>query len=537
MTVSGDSAVFRQPLHNLAERIKALTGIRRIGLAVLLGAAAAAALPPIYAVPLLVPAFVGLVWLIDGSHGWRRAAAAGWWFGLGHFIAGTYWISISLLVDAARFAWMLPFAVLGTAGYLALFPALAAVLQYLSRTRGIGRILIFAAVWTGTEWLRGTVLTGFAWNLQGTVWVFSDAMIQFASVTGVLGLSLVTVLVAALPAVLADRQVMDGLVARRRRQAALAAAAAGLAGIWLFGAVRLADADVVPVANVKLRIVQPNIAQENKWRRDLLEDNFVRHLRLSTAEGFDDVTHVIWPEASSPFPLSRHPDRRLAVGAAVPPGGVLITGAPRTTPPGEKPFRVWNSLYAIDGHGTAVAVYDKHHLVPFGEYMPLRQVLKPLGIDKITAGAVDFSAGPGLRTMQYPGLPPASPLICYEAIFPGAVIAAGARPGWLLNVTNDAWFGRSSGPFQHFASARLRAVEEGLPLVRAANTGISAVVDPYGRVAAELGLGEQGVIDAPLPSALAALTPFARFGNWLVGILILLAAAIGWGIGRPIGHD
>lgn len=532
MTVSGDSVSYRQPLHILAERVKALSGIRRIGLALLLGAAAAAALPPVYAVPLLVPAFVGLVWLIDGSRTWRRAAAIGWWFGLGHFIAGTYWISISLLVDAARFAWMVPFAVIGISGYLALFPALAALLQHLSRTHGLGRILVFAAAWTVSEWLRGVVLTGFAWNLLGTVWVFSDAMIQLASVAGVLGLSLVTVLVAALPAALADRPARDDPASRTRRRAALATAAAGLLGIWLFGSVRLAGVEVEPVANVKLRIVQPNIAQEHKWRRDLLDDNFIRHLRLSIAERSAEVTHVIWPEAASPFPLSRYADRRLAIGAAVPPGGVLITGAPRTTPPGEKPFRIWNSLYAIDGHGTAVTVYDKHHLVPFGEFMPLRQALTPLGIDKITPGAVDFSPGPGLRTLQYPGLPPASPLICYEAIFPGEVVAAGARPGWLLNVTNDAWFGRSSGPYQHFASARLRAVEEGLPLVRAANTGISAVVDPYGRVVVELGLGEEGVIDAPLPSALAALTPFARLGNWTAGLLIVLVAAVGWGAGR-----
>ena len=179
-----------------------------------------------------------------------------------------------------------------------------------------------------------------------------------------------------------------------------------------------------------------------------------------------------------------------------------------------------------------VATYDKHHLVPFGEYIPLRWILVPLGLEKLTYGAIDFSRGPGAQTLSVDGLPPFSPLICYEVIFPGAVVGKGLRPAWLLNVTNDAWFGTSTGPYQHFASARFRSVEEGLPLVRAANTGISAVIDPYGRIIAELGLGREGVIDSTLPKPLPGLTPFARFGNAIPLLLAALAGALGIAIGR-----
>lgn len=519
--------------------IASLRRTRRCGLAVLLGAVAATALPPLYALPLLLPAFTGLVWLVDTARNWRAAAAIGWWFGLGHFVAGVYWISASMLVDAARFGWMVPFAVFGLSAYLALFPALATTLLHLSRARGLGRIFVFGAVWTGAEWLRGTVLTGFAWNLLGTSWVFSDEMLQLASVVGALGLSLVTVTAAALPAAFADvipGQRADGgnrpAPGRRPAIAAIAAVVALGAAVWLYGSVRLAGADVGRVDGVYLRIVQPNIAQARKWRPELMPDNFRRHLKLSKGPGAEKVTHVIWPEAAAPYTLSTRPKARAAIASVAPAGGLVITGAPRVTPLGEQPYRIWNSLYAIDRAAAMVAIYDKNHLVPFGEYVPLRRQLEPFGINKITPGGTDFSAGPGLRTLDLPGLPPVSPLICYEVIFPGRVVAAGPRPSWLLNLTNDAWFGRTSGPYQHFASARMRAVEEGLPLVRAANTGISGVVDAYGRVVARLGLGDEGVVDSVLPRPAPERTIFARFGNGTVAVLGLFAGLAGWGAGR-----
>lgn len=511
----------------MRDRTAGLTGRRRWLAAFVLGGLAAAALPPVYAVPLLIPAFTGLLWLIDGTSGVRAAAAAGWWFGLGLFVFGIYWIGFSMLVDAAKFAWMIPFAVFGISAVEAAFPALAALVMRFWPGLGPGRVIAFAAAWTAAEWLRGVALSGFPWNLTGTAWTFSDSMMQIASVVGTYGLGLLTVAAAAMPAVLGDPPEPGHAANARVRWGAAAAAAAGLAAVWAFGAARLADAGSAMQPGVRLRIVQPDIAQKDKWRSDMRQANLNRLIRLSDRPGRDTITDVIWPEAAAPYPLSIRPGARLQAAEAAPPGGLLFTGAPRVALRAGGGVKIWNSLYVLDGSGDTLAVYDKHHLVPFGEYVPLRETLRPLGIDKLTPGGLDFSAGPGPRTLLLPGLPPVSPLICYEVIFPGGVVAPGApRPAWLLNITNDAWFGRSSGPHQHFEAARLRAVEEGLPLVRSANTGISAVIDPYGRVLHRLGLEREGIIDSALPKPLPALTPFARLGNGMTLAVILVAFAV-----------
>ncbi|MCH9051200.1 MAG: apolipoprotein N-acyltransferase [Proteobacteria bacterium] len=515
----------------LARRTAALAGWPRRLVAVGLGVLATAALPPLFAVPLLVVAFTGLVWLIDGAGAARspaRAAfAAGWWFGFGHFFTGLYWITNSLLVDADRFGWLVPFAVSGLSAGLAIFPGLAAAAVRLSGARGAGRVLALAVAWTAVEWLRGHILSGFPWNLLATAWVFSDAVSQTVAVIGAYGLSLLTVALAAAPATLGDRLGGGADAGRGRRWAAVVVMTVLFGGLWAAGEVRLAAApaegsDGSMVPGVRLRLVQANIDQRLKWSPGERAANFGKYLSMTKGPGFDEVTHVIWPETAVPYIVARDAEARAAIAAVVPPKGLLISGAIRATAAGVKPFEVWNSAHAIDQSARIVGTYDKFHLVPFGEYMPLRGVLP---LQKITPGAVDFSAGPGPRTLALPGLPPVSLLICYEVIFPGNVLDRGNRPRWLLNLTNDAWFGESTGPYQHFAAARLRAVEEGLALVRSANTGISAVIDPYGRVIARLDLGVEGVLDSPLPLPLEGLTPYARFGDWI--FLGLLAIAVG----------
>jgi apolipoprotein N-acyltransferase len=290
------------------------------------------------------------------------------------------------------------------------------------------------------------------------------------------------------------------------------------------GAWRLAHAphDVVP--NVTLRLVQPSIPETLKNDPQALAQNFQRLLTLSASPGADKITDIIWPEAAAPPLLERFADERQAIAAVIPKGGLLLTGAERAEPlQGWPPLHVWNSLVVLNDAGDIIATYDKAHLVPFGEYMPLRSILP---IDKIVPSIGDFSTGPGPRTLDLRGVPPVSPLICYEAIFPGAVIDAAARPQWLLNVTNDAWYGFTSGPFQHLAIARVRAVEEGLPLIRAANNGISAVVDPYGRLVKRLALDSVGVLDSTLPRALSpTLYEHVRDMAFLVLALSFLAIA------------
>jgi apolipoprotein N-acyltransferase len=313
------------------------------------------------------------------------------------------------------------------------------------------------------------------------------------------------------------------------RWCAVASAAALLGSVWIAGAVRLhlapsPHAEETRVPGVKLRLVQANIAQELKWRRDQAEAILDKYLQLSTSAGFETITAIIWPETAIPFSLQDELPYRTAIAKVAPERGLVVTGYDRVTPPRQQPLRVWNSLASIDRAGHITHVYDKHHLVPFGEFVPFRALLS---IPKITDGDIDFTAGDGLRTVSLPGLPPVSPLICFEAIFPDQVVARVDRPHWLLNLTNDAWFGASSGPYQHFQMARMRAVEQGLPLVRVAVTGISAVIDPYGRIIKQLALGQEGVADAALPRALPQRTPYARLGDGVPFGLLLLASSVG----------
>ena len=502
----------------IARRVAGVTGWRRYGLAWLLGAIAALALAPIHAVPVLLVSFTGLVWQLGGVPSARSGFAVGWWFGAGYFVAGLYWIMFALLTDPEKFAWMIPFAIGGLSALLAMFIGLAALSTRLVPSGGAAAVFLLAAGWAAMEWARGTVLTGFPWNTIGNVWAFSPTMMQFASVTGVYGLGLVTVAIAAAPSVL-------GAAAGRGRIPVLIAGLA-LAVLWAGGATRLADVPESYDSTVKLRLVQANIAQDHKWRSDLRARQFENYLRLSQQPFPDNSppTHVIWPETAAPFFLADEPRARRAMARVVSPGGALITGTLRSESQPGRPRKIWNSLQAIDNGGIVLGSSDKFHLVPFGEYVPFRSILK---FSKITQGMTDFSTGQGPGTMRINGLPPFSPLICYEVIFPGAVVDRADRPGWILNVTNDAWFGTSSGPHQHFASARMRAVEEGLPLVRAANTGISGVVDGYGRLVARLGLGVEGVVDAPLPPSLPP-TIYSRWGNAVAALLILAALVVGW---------
>ena len=479
--------------------------------ALILGALAALTLPPVHLYPLLL-AFAGLLDLLRRAERPRQALVIGWCFGFTHFLLGLYWIGIAFFTDAERFGLFAVPAVLLLCAYLACYPALAAWLTVLYRWRTpIASALVLALAWTGMEVLRGALFGGFPWNLIGYAFTPSTAISQLAALTGIHGLSLLAVVLGALPAAWLDRS-------ERAGWEPLAAGVVVLVAIWAGGALRLADAAPEPGGAVQLRLVQANIEQHLKWQPEARAQAFRQHLTLSTADP-GGATHVIWPESAAPFPLEQDALARRMVGEVVPPGGLLLTGGERFDLSSEPP-RVWNSLFVIDGAGAIRARYDKRDLVPFGEFLPLRDLLGRLGLQKLTHGSIDFQPGPGRQTIVVPGLPPLSPLICYEAIFPGSVVDPGARPDWLLNITNDAWFGRSSGPYQHLAMARMRAIEEGLPLVRSANTGISAVVDPWGRIQAELGLGETGVIDAPLPPPLAAATPFAR-----AGLLIVLAPA------------
>jgi apolipoprotein N-acyltransferase len=513
------------PLCRLALDVAALSGWSRYGLAFLLGAAAAAALPPVDVTPALLVAFPGLLWLDEGSAGYGASFRLGWTFGFGFFLAGLYWIAAAMFVDIGRFWWLVPFAAAGLPAAFAIYAGLVLLATKLATRRwrlpAAARVVAFAIAWTAAEWARGHLFTGLPWNLIGYAWSGgfpgAGAMLQSTAVVGIYGLSFLTVLAFSLPALL------GGL-----RQGALAQGPGWAPAVWAVllialpaagGGWRLAVTPTTPT-ETRLRLVQPSIPQTLKWDPAAARDNFRRLLDLSAASAQAPLTAVVWPEAATPYLLERDAAARRVIASVVPKGGYLLTGALRANPPPAPVERIWNSIEALDGNGEIVAAYDKAHLVPFGEYMPFRDILP---IAKITPGTMDFSAGLGPRTLALPGLPPFAPMVCYEAIFPAAVVDESDRPAWLLNVTNDAWYGRSSGPYQHFAIARTRAVEEGLPLVRVANNGISAVVDPLGRVLLRTDLDTIGYVDAALPAPVGR-TIYAYAGNWTLAGLLLVAA-------------
>jgi apolipoprotein N-acyltransferase len=499
----------------------AISGWRAYGLAAVLGALAGLAFAPLNLVPAFALGISGLVWLGAEAPSRRKAFAVGWWWGLGHFAVNSYWIAESFLIDAARFGWMIPPVLGGLAAYLALYPALATLaFRLLPRPLSLAGIAAFAAFWTIAEWLRGHVLTGYPWDLAAYVWSGSDAMMQSAALWGAWGLSLVTVFALSLPALF----VLMNLRAARRAAIgmALVLGALYLGGFWrLSNAVPTSGAVEQEQSATRVRIVQPDIAQSLKLSSDTRPQQIQTLLRLTLeTPGFDKVKAVIWPESAANYLLAREPDLRAILARAVPPGGILITGAPRAEPLDGPLERIWNSLAVIDDQGQILGTADKFHLVPLGEYVPMREIFT--FINKLTPGSMNFTPGPGPRTLHMPDLPPFSPLICYEVIFPGAVTDPTDRPELIVNVTNDGWFGTSTGPSQHFATARFRSIEEGIPMLRAANTGISGVIDAYGRVETRSNLVIEAVIDATVPPALPP-TPFARFGLLAVLPLIVLA--------------
>lgn len=487
-----------------------------MGAGALAGALAALAMPPLFWLPLAVLGIVGFVWLWDSAPTWQAALMRGWAWGLGHFVVGSYWIVEAFFVPPADFAALGPPMVLGLAVILGFFPAIAAagaralIVRWPGLAGRYRRLLLLAICWAVAEWLRGHVFTGYPWNPLAHVWAFATPLLQGASLFGVYGLGAFTFLLLAAPAA-------------GWRASVGALAFASLAGFA--GQMAMIDANVAADGPL-LRIVQPNIQQAEKWRPESRNRQLTLLVELSRGPGFEGVAAVIWPETAVPFGVSPRSSVLPMLATAAPPGGYLLTGVPRTAgPPSEA---VWNSLIAVDTAGRIIAYYDKVHLVPFGEYIPFHKELPPISG---MIGRGSFEAGEDFALVVLPGLPPFSPLICYEAIFPAAVTKAGTRPDWLLNVTNDAWFGVSSGPYQHLASARLRAIEEGLPMVRAANTGVSAMIDGYGRVLASLAMEVEGVIDHRLPAARAA-TPYSRWGDGML-LAVLVVFALAMVAGRP----
>ena len=475
-------------------------GWRRVGAAFAFGLIAALALPPTDLFPVLGICFPALILLLRGAAGLRAAFITGWSFAFGYFLLGLYWIAAAMFVDLAHFWWAVPLAVAGLPTICALYYGLAAMVAWRIGLAGVRGVVTFALLWFLADYARGHLLTGFPWNLAGYVWDGFAPVLQSVSVIGIYGLTLLTLLITSLPAALVD----GGRAAR----VALAVGVVTLGAISAWGGWRMESAAHEILSRV--RIVQPNIDQARKWLASDRDKNFEHLLDLSATPAATPVSFIVWPETASTFYIAEDAASRYAIAARLNPGAFLLTGTLRREEDANGKLHYYNALVAVDDTARVVARYDKFHLVPFGEYIPFRSVLP---LQALATLGMDFSAGDGPQTLRVEGLPSFSPQICYEAVFSGEVTNPTDRPQMLINLTNDGWYGHTAGPYQHFAIARVRAIEEGLPLIRAANTGISGVIDPYGHIHAKLGLGRTGFVDADVPAPL----PPTLFSQWREG--------------------
>ncbi len=471
----------------------------------ILGLLSALAFAPIFLFPILLFTFSYFLFLISCATK-KSSFLLGWWFGFGYFIAGLYWISFALLVDINSFGWLIPFAVLLIPAITAIYIGLLTLLTKILSKNKYQLLVNFICLWVLFEIIRVNILTGLPWLLLGYSLCFSDTLLQSSSVFGIYGLSFVVLCIACTPYLLLDCY-------KKLDLAFIITASLIFIINFAFGYFRLQNS-TADLSNSMVRIVQANISQNLKWDHDERLNNIMKHINL-TKQNNDKIDYVIWPESAIPFPVSLQ--NRLKFNDLIPKNSFLIAGGVRVNDE-RNPTKIWNSIFVINSNGQIIDFYDKIHLVPFGEYVPLKKFIPAT---KITHGAIDFSSGPNLKTIKVSNnLPSFAPLICYEAYFPEDIILKEHLPDFIVNFTNDAWYGNTSGPYQHLYMTKLRAIEQGIPIIRAANTGISAIIDPYGRILKMLPLNKEGIIDLQLPKALKITTIYSKYLNTIIFSII-----------------
>lgn len=502
---------------SFTERAAFLSKKKRAFLSLVSGTLGALSFEPFNLLPLLWLSFPALFLLVQTAKRGREAFALGWLFAFGFLVPSLYWIAASLFVDIKAFGWALPFAIAGLPALFSFYYGLAAWASWRWGLKHADGVFFFALCWFLADMARAHLWTGFPWDIMGYVWGANLPIMQITSVMGVEGLTLVTLLLAFLPALY--------LIEKTRKKAPLCL----LGGLFILGCFygwgswRLAQAPDDFVPNVKVRIVQPHMDQSTKWDPQHRATDLEDLVRLSfSSEGAATITHFIWPETATAYYLAEEPAIRAMIARAMPKGSFLLTGSVRRQFSDEGDLRYYNSLFAMDAEGRILAGYDKRHLVPFGEYMPLRGIL-PLKV--ISFLGKSFSSGDGARTVRVQGLPPFSGLICYEAIFSGDVLDRQDPPALMINMTNDAWYDGTIGPAQHFVIARARAIEEGLPMIRVANRGETAVIDAYGRIKAQVGANKAGFTDSEISLPVREPTPMSLWGSgiaWFFYLFCLL---------------
>ena len=501
-----------------------LAGVMKF-LSLFCGITLALTLPPLN-LWFLAPVALAGICIILSAH--TPETGRGWFltglsFGFGYFISALHWIGFAFLVDAKSDLWMMPFALGGLALFLACYWAFAFLAAYLALKRDVPFLVSLPLFMTIAEWLRGHLFTGFPWASPGMMTDGMGGVEQLASLVGLYGLGFCVLLWAIAPWELWTRWSQSHKISWRAAIVALSFPVA-----WAWGDWRLSQLPTTYVADVTVRLVQPNISQSDKWRDENKLKIYEQLLALSSSESQTRPTVIVWPESSVPFLLDESAVGLARIGEMLGPGRTLVAGAIRREKTSSVMDRYFTGVLAIDSDGKVTGHYDKWRLVPGGEFLPFAWLLEPLGFSKIANLPESFTAGDGPHSLSVGKAGMAGPLVCYEAIFPDELVDASSRPQWLVNVTNDGWFGKSVGPYQHLAQARMRAIEQGLPLVRAANTGISAVIDPVGRFIASTQLGQEVVLDAGLPNSMSE-TIFARYGE-VIGLLLMMLVTFSLGL-------
>ena len=472
------------------------------------GILAVSALPPYYIFPALVVAFCSLIYFLERAETYKKSSLLGYLFGFGFFAFGFSWVGNAVLVEPEKTGWLYPIVFLGSGAFFGLFTAFPAMFSHFAKNT-FTRIFALAAWWTIFEWIKSWILTGFPWNPIGSVLAFNPVFVQLAAIFGVFGLSFLTIVFCCLPIAFFEGQ--------KKALISLGLMLVILGGILVFGFWRLPTE--IEFTDTKVRLVQPSSPQNLKWDRQAAESNFLQYVEMSAQNGLANVDFVIWGETAATFNPRFYAEYDDGYKKAVPDKGYLIFG----TVDYEYAFgdrMAKNSMLVMDKEGEIVGAYDKMHLVPFGEYVPLRDYL-PEVIQPVANIIGDFKRGEGHNVIRLKDKPAFGGLICYEIIFPSEITDKENRPEWLALLTNDGWYGISAGPYQHLVAAQLRAIEEGLPIVRSANSGISAIIDAFGRITTKIGLAEKGIIEGKIPTAISP-TIYAKHGNKLILLLCCL---------------
>jgi len=498
----------------------------------LLGAISSLAFAPVFFFPILWISFSLLLLFITKSTNKKDAFFIGWFFGLGHFITGLYWICASMLVEPLKFAWLIPFTITGVPAMEALPIGVASFCTYAfikkPKFGKIQTLLSFAGFWTLFEISRAYILSGFPWNLTGYIWGFSDRMIQIGSVIGTYGLTFLTIIIFSSPFLILDvkKESFSIKIIKSKKQIKQVLFLLTLIPIiFLFGNERLKNEKNLIDTGKKARIIQPNINQKLKWETSYRKSSIYKQIEMSLMGDISNIDYIVWPEASIPYVLNLNPNLEKIITEHLPQKTKIIAGSLRATydKKNKEINKIWNTVYILQNQ-KIINFYDKQHLVPFGEYIPFRKFI-PF-INKITYGGNDFSIGEGEGTIELDDDFYARFVICYEIIFPDEIITSSRRPDLIINLTNDAWFGNTSGPYQHMVTSKMRSVEYGIPLIRTANTGISGFINSYGKVVDKINLNIDNYIDVNISGTIRE----TFYYKYKVYLLLLLCYFLGLSI-------